>query len=74
MANIQNRNDLLKKMICDMIQGTNDSRFLRQVYSLLFREQNRTGKLQRELHAMVEELEGEDLRLLYITALELRKQ
>ena len=74
MANIQNRNDLLKKMICDMIQDTNDSRFLRQVYSLLFREQNRTGKLQQELHAMVEELEGEDLRLLYITALALRKQ
>ena len=74
MANIQNRNDLLKKMICDMIQDNNDSRFLRQVYSLLFREQNRTGKLQQELHAMVEELNGEDLRLLYITALELRKR
>ena len=53
MPNNQNRNDLLKKMICDMIQDTNDNRFLRQVYSLLFREQTRTGKLQRELHAMV---------------------
>lgn len=74
MPNNQNKIDLLKKMICDMIQDNNDSRFLRQVYSLLFREQNRTGKLQQELHAMVEELNGEDLRLLYITALELRKR
>lgn len=73
MANNQNKNDLLKKMICDMIQDTNDNRFLRQVYSLLFREQNRTGKLQQELHAMVEEMNAENLRLLYITAIELRK-
>lgn len=73
MANKQASNELLKKMICDMVQDMNDNAFLRQVYSLLFREQNRTGRIQRELHAMVEEMTAEDLRLLYITAVELRK-
>ena len=73
MANKQASNELLKKMICDMVQDMNDNAFLRQVYSLLFREQNRTGRIQQELHAMVEEMTAEDLRLLYITAVELRK-
>lgn len=73
MANKQASNELLKKMICDMVQDMNDNAFLRQVYSLLFREMNRTGRTQRELHAMIEEMDAEDLRLLYITAIELRK-
>ena len=73
MANKQASNELLKKMICDMVQDMNDNAFLRQVYSFLFREMNRTGRTQRELHAMIEEMDAEDLRLLYITAIELRK-
>lgn len=73
MANKQTGNELLKKKICDMVQDINDNAFLRQVYSLLFREQNRTGRIQRELHAMVEDMSAEDLRLLYIAAVELRK-
>ena len=74
MANNQSSVEFLKKMICDTVQDINDHAFLRQVYSLLFRERSRTGRVQRELHAMVEEMNAEDLRLLYITALELRKQ
>ena len=55
--------DLYKKLICDMVQELTDAKFLRQIYSLLFREQTRTGRIQRELHAMVEEMAAEDLRL-----------
>ena len=65
--------DLYRKLICDMLQDLSDEKFLRQLYSLLVRQQSRAGKLQRELHAMVEEMSAENLRLLYIVASELRK-
>ena len=66
--------ELHKKLICDLVLEMSDPKFLRQLYSLLFREKNRTGRIQRELHAIIEQLEGEDLRLLYIAAVELSKK
>lgn len=74
MAN-QNANvELYQKMICDTVQEIRDGRFLKQVYSYIYREQRRSGRLQKELHAMIENMSTEDLRLLYIAAQELRKQ
>ena len=35
--------EILKKLICDMVEDCNDSRFLRQIYSILMREKERTG-------------------------------
>ena len=74
MANQQANVELYQKMICDMVQDIRDGRFLKQVYSYIYREQRRSGRLQRELHTMIENMSTEDLRLLYIAAQELRKQ
>ena len=35
--------EVLKKLICDMVEDLNDGRFLRQIYSILKREIERTG-------------------------------
>lgn len=62
-----------KKMICAMVQDIDDRQFLHRVHEILFREQSKTCQLQRQLHALVEEMPPADLRLLYIAALELSK-
>lgn len=36
--------EIYKKLICDMIQEISDGRFLRQIYSIICREMNRTGR------------------------------
>ena len=66
-------NEAYKKMICALVQDIEDGPFLHAVHSLLFREQSKTCKIQRELHGIVERLPPEDVRLLYIAALELLK-
>ena len=35
--------DVYKKLICDMIQDMTDIRFVRQIYSIIYRERKRTG-------------------------------
>lgn len=35
--------DVYKNLICDMIQSMTDLRFIRQIYSIVYREQKRTG-------------------------------
>ena len=35
--------EVYKKLICDMVEEITDGRFLRQIYSILMREQKRTG-------------------------------
>lgn len=35
--------DVYKKLICDMIQEMNDVRFIRQIYSIVYRQKKRTG-------------------------------
>ena len=35
--------DLYKKLICDMVCEISDGRFLRQIYSIIFREYKKTG-------------------------------
>jgi hypothetical protein len=32
-----------KELICDMIQQMNDIRFIKQIYSIVFRQAKRTG-------------------------------
>lgn len=32
-----------KKLICDMILEMNDARFIRQIYSLIYRQRKRAG-------------------------------
>ena len=36
--------EVLKKLICDMVEDIHDGRFLRQIYSILKREIERTGR------------------------------
>lgn len=43
MENNQVNTDLYKKLICDMVQDINDGRFLRQLYSILFKEYIKAG-------------------------------
>lgn len=38
MANEQGNIELYQKLICDMVCDITDSRFLRQIYSIIFRE------------------------------------
>ena len=64
--------DILKKLVADMIPDA-DKELLRLFYKILARKQHRTGRLQLELHKLIEEMTQEDLRLLYVTALELTK-
>lgn len=35
--------DVYKKLICDMIQDMTDERFIRQIYSIVYRQRKRTG-------------------------------
>lgn len=35
--------ELYKKLICDMVQEITDVRFLRQIYSIIYRQKKRTG-------------------------------
>ena len=73
MANETIDIEFYKKLICDMIYDINDGRFLRQIYSYIYRERRRTSQMQRELHALIDKMQPEDVRLLYTTALELQK-
>lgn len=73
MAKDQTNNDLYKKLICDMVQEINDGRFLRQIYSYIYRERRLSGRLQEELYAMIAEMDTADLRLLWIAAKEMNK-
>lgn len=73
MESKMHTNSAYKKMICAMVQDVDDRQFLRRVHEILFREQSKTCQLQRQLHALVEEMSPTDLRLLYIAALELVK-
>lgn len=74
MANNQTNIELYKKLICDMILDIDDSRFLRQVYSYVYREHRLCGRLQQELYDMISEMDTADLRLLWIAAKELNKK
>ena len=73
MAKGHSNIDLYKKLICDMVQDINDGRFLRQIYSYIYREQRLCGRLQQELCAMIADMDTADLRLLWIAAKELKK-
>ena len=35
--------DVYKQLICDMIQSMTDERFIRQIYSIVYRQRKRTG-------------------------------
>lgn len=35
--------EVYKKLICDMIQDMNDDRFIRQIYSIVYRQLQRNG-------------------------------
>ena len=35
--------EVYKKLICDLIQDMTDERFIRQVYSIIYRQRKRTG-------------------------------
>lgn len=35
--------ELYKKLICDMIEEITDTRFLKQIYSIIVREYRKTG-------------------------------
>ena len=35
--------EVYKKLICEMIDEMNDDRFVRQVYSIIYRHKERTG-------------------------------
>ena len=67
-------NEVYKKLICDLIQDVNDGRFLRQVYSYIVRERRLCGRLQQDLYTMIEGMEADNLRLLWIAARELEKK
>lgn len=73
MASKPENIELYKKLICDMIQDINDGRFLRQVYAYIFRDRRACSRLQQELHGMIEDMDAEDLRLLWVAAKELKK-
>ena len=64
--------EIYKKLICDMIQDINDSRFLRQVYAFIFRDRRTHSRLQQELCSMIADMDAEDLRLLWVAARELK--
>ena len=36
--------EIYKKLICDMIMEMTDARFIRQIYSIVYREKNKTGR------------------------------
>ena len=44
MKNETASNELYKKLICDMIQEINNTKFLQQIYSIIAREYRRTGR------------------------------
>ena len=73
MAKEQSNIDLYKKLICDMVQDINDGRFLRQIYSYIYRERRLCGRLQEELYMMIADMDTADLRLLWIAAKEMKK-
>ena len=64
--------DILKKLVADMVPEA-DKDLLRLFYKMLARKKHRTGRLQLELHKLIEEMPQEDLRLIYVTVLELMK-
>lgn len=35
--------EVYKKLICNMIQDMNDDRFIRQIYSIVYRQMQRNG-------------------------------
>lgn len=35
--------EVYKKLICDLIQDMTDERFIRQIYSIVYRQRKRTG-------------------------------
>lgn len=35
--------EVYKKLICDLIQDMTDERFIRQIYSIIYRQRKRTG-------------------------------
>jgi hypothetical protein len=73
MANDRIDTDLYKKLICDMVLDIEDSRFLRQLYSYIFRERRLCGRLQMELCEMIAGMDTADLRLLWVAAKKLLK-
>jgi hypothetical protein len=41
---MENHNaQIYQKLICDMVQEMTDVRFLRQIYSIIYRQKKRTG-------------------------------
>ena len=74
MANENINIEIYKKLICDMICDIRDIRFLRQIYSYIYREHRRTSQVALELHVLIDKMQPEDVRLLYTAALELQKQ
>ena len=68
MANERIDINLYKKLICDMVDDIEDARFLRQLYSYIFRERRLCGRMQQELCEMIANMDTADLRLLLLTA------
>ena len=68
MANERIDINLYKKLICDMVQDIEDARFLRQLYSYIFKERRLCGHMQMELCEMIAGMNTADLRLLWVTA------
>lgn len=66
--------NVYKKLICDMVMDSNDGKFLRQMYSCIAKERRLYGRLQQDLHDMIDEMGTDELRLLWIAAKELRKK
>ena len=65
--------NLYKKLVCDMVQDIEDARFLRQLYSYIYRERRLCGRMQMELCEMIAGMDTTDLRLLWVTAKKIAK-
>ena len=73
MASERIDTSLYKKLICDMVQDIEDARFLRQLYSYIYRERRLCGRMQMELCEMIAGMDTTDLRLLWVTAKKIAK-
>ena len=73
MKNRMDNAEILKKLICDAVQDIPDSGQLRRIYSAICRQHKAANPMIVQIQEIAQKLSSEDLRLLYIAALELQK-
>lgn len=73
MKNRNSNSELYKKMICDAVMDVEDPAQLRRIYSVVCRQSKGASPMAAQLQEIVQGLSPADQRLLYITALELKK-